>query len=303
MNKELTGVIPAVISPLKNTGELDTNLLAIQVSYLSKAGASGFFVAGTTAEGAYLTTDEKRAAFATIKDASEASGGEQFFCLACIQPSTEKVISEMKELKDLNPDYLVAVTPYYGKVDQIAVYNHYCAIADEVDVPLLLYNIPAATNNAIELSTIEKLSHHENIVGIKDSSGDLISFSRGIFARRFGMGTPKEFTWIMGEDYLDAGALSIGCDALVSGLGNVRIEPYVAMFEAAKAGRQDEVFNRQYTINRLYDLVKSFHAGMLVSIKAGAAYYGRCSERMKMPGQVLSNEEKKKLEEALKNYD
>ena len=296
MNKALTGVIPAVISPLNEDRRLDTGLLEKQTTYLCEAGAAGFFVAGTTSEGAYLTTEEKREAFLTIRKVSE---GKQFLCLACIRPSTEQVIAEMKTLEDLAPDYVVAVTPFYGKADQTVIFNHYTAIADAAKVPLLLYNIPSCTHNVIELDTIERLSRHQNIAGIKDSTGDFVSVGRGLVARKAGTGTPPDFIWIMGEDYLDAASLSLGCDALVSGLGNIRIEPYVAMFRAAECGAWDEVAAEQARINLLYDLVRTFKADMLLTIKTGAAFYGRCRAVMKMEGIPLSKEEKRKLEEAL----
>jgi 4-hydroxy-tetrahydrodipicolinate synthase len=296
MNKSLTGVIPAVISPLTEDRKLDTGLLEKQTAYLCEAGASGFFVAGTTSEGAYLTTAEKREAFLTIREASE---GKQFLCLACIRPSTEQVVAEMKALEDLNPDYVVAVTPFYGKANQTVIYNHYTAIADAAKAPVLLYNIPSCTFNVIELETVEQLSRHQNIAGIKDSTGDFVSVSRGLVAKRAGTGTPPDFTWIMGEDYLDAASLSLGCDALVSGLGNIRIEPYVAMFSAAEHGAWDEVAAEQIKINRLYDLVRTFKADMLLTIKTGAAFYGRCRAVMKMEGTPLSEEEEKKLKDLL----
>lgn len=111
----LRGVIPAVITPFDDGGEVDRPALAAQTEYLSSAGVHGFFVAGSTAEGGLLTTRQKRVVFETVRD---ASGGKQFLCLACIRPSTRQVLEEMGDLADLEPDYLVAVTPFYERVGQ-----------------------------------------------------------------------------------------------------------------------------------------------------------------------------------------
>ncbi len=275
----LHGVIPALITPLTETGAIDFDLFDKHLEYLSAAGVHGLFVNGTTGEGAYLTTAEKCEAFRHVKQVTQ---GRQFLCAACIQPSTELTLQEMRQFETLAPDFIVAVTPYYYGVTQEVIYRHYAEIAAQSPVPVIAYNIPSRTHNPIELDTIVKLAQVENIVGVKDSSGDFAAFSRGVYAN-----TDPAFAWIQGEDYLDGPAFLIGADGIVTGLGNVWIEPYLAMYKASQAGNVAGIHQAQRQINALYDIVQRVGGKTIPAIKVGAMYFGRSTARMKIPGLGL----------------
>jgi len=235
--KKLEGVIPALILPFKKNGKINFELLEKQVSYLVSSGINGLFVNGTTGEGAWLTMEEKEQVFKFVK---EISKGKVFLCAACLQPTTELVMSEIKIYEKYEPDYLVAVTPYYYSVTQDIIIEHFKKIANFSSVPLILYNIPQCTHNKIELNTVLELAKEENIAGVKDSSGDFISFTRGMYVP-----VPESFSWIQGEDYLDGSALNCGANGMVTGLGNVFIEPYIRMYQAAKKGNYQKVNEMQ----------------------------------------------------------
>ena len=106
----LKGVIPAIISPMDEQGKIDFDLLGKQAAYLSEAGVHGFFIGGTTAEGAYLSTEEKGEIFKVVRQVIKA---DQFLCAAYIRPSTTAVLEQMRALEATEPDYIVTVTPYY----------------------------------------------------------------------------------------------------------------------------------------------------------------------------------------------
>jgi len=142
--KKLEGVIPALILPVNEKGKINFKLLEKQATYLISAGVNGLFINGTTGEGAWLTTDEKVEAFKVVKEISE---GKVFLCAACIQPSTEIVIDEIKAFEKLEPDYIVAVTPYYYSVSQNVIIEHFKKIAQYSSIPLIIYNIPQCTHN------------------------------------------------------------------------------------------------------------------------------------------------------------
>ncbi|MGB2783771.1 MAG: dihydrodipicolinate synthase family protein, partial [Atribacterota bacterium] len=158
--KKLEGIIPALILPLEENGEININFLKKQVNYLSSAGANGVFINGTTGEGGWLTIEEKAKIFKLAKEISE---GKIFLCAACLQPSTEMVINEIKIIEKYRPDYIVAVTPYYYSVSQEAIMEHFKKIAHYSSVPLILYNIPQCTHNKIELNTVLELTKEKNI--------------------------------------------------------------------------------------------------------------------------------------------
>jgi len=289
--KKLEGIIPALILPLEENGKINFNFLEKQVSYLSSAGVDGVFINGTTGEGAWLTMEEKVQVFKSVK---EINKGKVFLCAACLQPFTEMVINEAKIFEKYKPDYLVAVTPYYYNVSQDAIIEHFRKIAHCSSVPLILYNIPQCTHNKIELSTILKLAKEENISGIKDSSGDFISFTRGMYAP-----APESFSWIQGEDYLDGPSFNCGADGIVTGLGNLFIDPYVRMYEQAKKGNYQEVNEMQKKITELYEIIQTSGGKVIPAIKAGVALLGRSTKWMKMLSLTLGDEDIEKVKRVI----
>ena len=291
--KKLEGVIPALILPFKKNGKIDFELLEKQVSYLVSSGINGLFVNGTTGEGAWLTMEEKVQVFKSVK---EINKGKVFLCAACLQPTTELVISEIKIYEKYEPDYIVAVTPYYYSVSQDIIIEHFKKIAHYSSVPLILYNIPQCTHNKIELDTVLELAKEENIAGVKDSSGDFISFTRGMYTP-----VPESFSWIQGEDYLDGPSFNCGADGIVTGLGNLFIDPYVRMYEQAKKGNYQKVNEMQKKINKLYEIIQVTGGKVIPAIKGGTALLGRSSRWMKIISMSLDDKEIRKVEKILIN--
>lgn len=291
--KRLEGVIPALILSVNKEGKINFKLLEKQTTYLISEGINGIFINGTTGEGAWLTMEEKVQVFKSVK---EINKGKVFLCAACLQPTTELVISEIKIYEKYEPDYIVAVTPYYYSVSQDIIIEHFKKIANFSSVPLILYNIPQCTHNKIELSTILKLAKEENIAGIKDSSGDFISFTRGMYAP-----VPESFSWIQGEDYLDGPSFNCGADGIVTGLGNLFIDPYVRMYEQAKKGNYQEVNEMQKKITELYEIIQASGGKVIPAIKAGVALLGRSTKWMKLSSLSLDDEEIIKVEKILIN--
>ena len=156
-----------------------------------------------------------------------------------------------------------------------------------------MYNIPQHTHNLIELETVLKLAETDNIAGIKDSTGDFIQVSRGLLSK-----VPQGFSWIQGEDYLDAPALLLGGHGMVTGLGNVWIEPYVKMYKASEVGNATEVIVNQKAINDLYEVIRVTAKG-IPAIKAATGFLGRGSARMKMASLSMSEEELEKVKAVL----
>jgi len=287
----LSGVIPALITPLTETGAIDFDLFDKHVEYLSSAGVHGMFVNGTTGEGAYLTTAEKVETFRHVKQITQ---GRQFLCAACLQPSTELALEEIRQFEALEPDFIVVVTPYYYAASQDVIVQHYCEIAQQSPAPVIVYNIPACTHNPIALDTVFQLAEVENIAGVKDSSGNFAAFSRGVYAN------PKpDFAWIQGEDALDAPAFLIGANGIVTGLGNVWIDPYLAMYEAFKANNSAGLHQAQKQVNALYEIIGRVGGKVIPAIKAGATCLGRSTTRMKLPGLRLDDADIEQVRDVL----
>jgi dihydrodipicolinate synthase/N-acetylneuraminate lyase len=129
---------------------------------------------------------------------------------------------------------------------------------------------------------------------VKDSSGDFAVFSRGVYAN-----ADPAFAWIQGEDYLDGPAFLVGADGIVTGLGNVWIEPYVAMYEASKAHNSAGIHQAQKQINALYEIIQRIGGKTISAIKAGAMCFGRSSAAMKIPGLRVDKAEIEQIKDTL----
>jgi 4-hydroxy-tetrahydrodipicolinate synthase len=291
---QLRGVIPAIITPMDEQGKIDFDLLEKQAAYLSEAGVHGFFIGGTTAEGAYLSTEEKGEIFKVVR---RVSAGRQFLCAAYIQPCTAAVLEQMRALEASEPDYVVAVTPYYLSMRQEDILEHFRQVAAAAPAPLILYNIPGNTHNLIALETVQELAGEKNVAGIKDSTGNFIGFSRGVLGKN-----PEGFVWIQGEDYLDGPSLMIGCHGIVTGLGNARIETYVRIYRAAREGDWQTVRECQARINVLYGIIR-LCGNPIAAAKAAAELAGRGSRWMRQKTQSLTAQQMKEMAGILEGFD
>lgn len=292
--RKLHGVIPAIVTPITQEGKLDLNLLEKQTDYLVKAGVQGLFICGGTGEGAYLRTEEKAEVFRTIRG---AAGTKIFLCLAAIQSNTRAVLDELDALKGCDADFFVATAPYYHAASQEDIYEHYKAITARAEAPVIIYNIPSTTYNPIQLDTVYRLAELDNVAGIKDSSGNFMQFSRGLFGPR-----KEGFSWIQGEDYLCGPSLLAGGDGMVSGLSNAKVEPYVEMYRAYEAGDMETVKKCQARVNELYKIIHYCGNGN-AAIKAVTELEGRGSRWMQERSMSLSDEQMNGIAQILKEYE
>lgn len=274
----IKGVIPAPISVFNADRSFDYDGFARQIEYLVEGGVHGVFLTGTTAEGAYITAEERLRATETV----QRIGGDRVTLYAVVaRPGTHQVIEELKALQGTAVAYAAAVTPFYMPVDQSEVKIHYRELAAASPVPFMLYNIPQNTHNWLRIDTVLELAKEKNIVGIKDSSGDFKAFTHGAITLRDG------FAWVQGEDLLDAPSFLVGAPAIVTGLGNVEIEPYVRMYRAQLDGDVETMWECQRRINALAQIIATCHGKVIPAIKSAAALQGRSSHHMRLAAHDL----------------
>ncbi len=294
MGKELRGVIPAVTTPLHMNGSIDYVMFRKQLEYLIENGVDGLFISGTTGEGAYLSLREK---LRLIEDAERAADGNVFICTAVLKSNIVAVKEEISCFNDTAADYCIVIPPFYYSVSQDVVREHFLEAAECSAKPVIMYNIPSCVGNRLELDTVQKLKQHPNIIGIKDSSGDFVQFSKGVLQN-----DDKDFVWIQGEDYLDASSLLLGAGGMVTGLANVWATPFVDMYEASCEGNHVEVFRQQKEINRLYELFQETGYGMIPSIKAACEIKQRGCRWMRQTGMALKEKKYQHVEEVVKKF-
>ncbi len=160
-------VLTAMITPFTADGEVDHARAGELARFLAGHGSDGIVVAGTTGESPTLSADEKLALFRTVVDA--VSGAECTVVAGTGTYDTRESVALSREAAAVGCDGVMAVTPYYSKPPQEGLYRHFTTIADAVDVPVLLYNIPGRTARLIEVPTLARLSEHPNIVAVKDA--------------------------------------------------------------------------------------------------------------------------------------
>jgi 4-hydroxy-tetrahydrodipicolinate synthase len=277
-------VISALVTPFSSGGDVNHEAFQRHVQALSEAGIHGYFVNGTTAEGAYLSTEEKRV---QLRIARETAGAGQIICSAAIQPSTEAVLVEMEALEPEEPDYVVAVPPFYYAVSQEGIYEHFRRIAQASSAPLIVYDIPQHTQNAVGPALRRRLVREGICVGIKDSTGNFPDFSRLLLEPELG-----HVAWIQGNDVLDCASLQLGAAGMVSGLSNVAPEVFVRLYEASRQGDHEAMCEAQRRINRLADIGQAAGGSPVSGIKAALSLEGHCSHQLRVPGDTATESQK-----------
>ena len=166
---EIKGIIPPIITPFNEDESINVQELRAQVNRLIAGGVHALFPFGTNGEGYILNGEEKKLVLETVIE--ETNGRVPIYAgTGCI--STKETVAQSKMAMDMGADVLSIITPSFAAASQNELYEHYKAVAEAVDMPIVLYNIPARTGNALAPATVAKLAQIENIVGAKDSSGN-----------------------------------------------------------------------------------------------------------------------------------
>ena len=170
----IKGSITALVTPMNEKGDLDYDSLEKLINYQINSGISGLVAVGTTGESATIDFKDH---IKLIEFFVKINSGRVHIIAGTGANSTEEALHLTKEAKSAGADAALLVSPYYNKPPQDGIYYHHMKIADEVDIPQILYNVPSRTASFIEPETVLKLSPHKNIIGIKDATGDMKNHS------------------------------------------------------------------------------------------------------------------------------
>lgn len=224
----LRGVIVAMPTPMEASGAIDLTATAHLVDWLVGRGVDGIFVCGTTGEGPLLDDDER---VAVTRAAVAAARGRVPVVAQVGATTTAQTTALAQRCADAGADALAVVTPYYFRYREEELIAHYTAVGAAVsNHPVLAYNIPALTGNALTPSVVRSLRNLPNLVGMKDSTGDEYGLLQLAEA-----GGPA-FRLIVGADLLSLEVLAMGWAGMVSGPASAIPEPYVALWRVASAG-------------------------------------------------------------------
>ena len=287
---EIKGIIAPIITPMNEDESVNFDEFRNQIDRLISNGIHGIFVFGTNGESYILSEDEK---LEVIKVAVEQVAGRVPVYAGTGLVGTKETIRCSLKAKELGVDALSVITPWFAAASQDELYNHFKVVAESVDLPIILYNIPARTGNSIAPATVGKLSKIPNIVGVKDSSGNFDNILQYIEQTH----DNDNFVVLSGNDSLILWTLLAGGAGAIAACANVYPYTMSQIYEQFVAG--DVAKSRQYQ-----DSIRSFRncfkfGNPNTIVKYGVAELGYPVGKARAPFNKLSEEGLKALKEVI----
>lgn len=289
MNFMPTGILPAMITPLTNDGKVNKTALRKLIDYLIDGGVHGIFAIGTTGEFYGLTNEEYRE---VLEISMEHTAGRVPVYAGANSIGTRQSIELAKIASEVGVAAISVLTPYFISINQKELYNHFEAIANSTDLPVILYNNLPKTGITIAPATVEKLANIENIVGVKDSTGDFTNTME--YLRRT---QGKEFKVMLGRDTLVHAGLLHGASGAVMACANVAPRLCADIYDKFMAGDIQGSLEAQY---KLTPLRIAFSLGSFPSvIKEGLELQGIEAGPCMLPTGAMTTEEREQLKKVL----
>ena len=261
----LTGVVCPTVTPLKDNGDINPDMVKPLVDYLIDKGLRGIYPLGSTGEGPLMCLDERKAIAAATVD---AVAGRRPVIIHTGAASTRETLELTRHAQSIGADAASVITPYYYRHSEAALEAHYLAILEAVpDFPVYLYNLPNFGNNTLSAALVTRLARsYENCVGLKDSSGDLQTMCAVNHLQ------DGRFNTAIGPDSLILAGLSMGLDCSVSGNSNHFPEIVVGIHDAFHAGDLKAAQKLQKQLKAASDVISA--AGWLTVVKGIMAQRG-----------------------------
>jgi 4-hydroxy-tetrahydrodipicolinate synthase len=284
------GSLVAIVTPFKK-GKVDEKALGDLIDWQIAQGTHGIVPCGTTGESATLTHEEHERVVAFTVEAVRrrvpviAGSGSN---------STDEAIALTRHARKVKADGALLITPYYNKPTQEGLYRHYKAVAEAVDIPIVLYNIPGRTCVNMLPPTVARLSSVRNIVAIKEGSGSLQQISDIIQA------CGDRITVLSGDDPLTLPMMALGAKGVITVTANIVPGDMARMVDAFTAGRLAEARKLHYKMAPLFAAL--FYETNPIPVKEALGMMGRCTAELRLPLCPMAADAREKLSRALKDY-
>ncbi|BAO55879.1 4-hydroxy-tetrahydrodipicolinate synthase [Nonlabens marinus] len=291
--QELIGTGVALITPFKKDGSVDHSALEKLVEFQIDNGTDYLVVLGTTGEVVTLTSEEKEAVVATVIKANDS----KLPLVIGIGGNDTRIVVEQIKKTDLSPfAAILSVSPAYNKPTQEGIYQHFKAIAEATDKPIILYNVPGRTSSNISVATVVRLAHDfENIVAIKEAAGDIVQAMKMI------QYSPPEFLVISGDDMIALPMTLAGGAGVISVIGQAIAQDFSDMIRYALNGDVQEAYELHYKIAPSIDLI--FEQGNPGGIKSLLAHLGIGEENLRLPLVPVDEDLRKRMKSFLDAYE
>jgi 4-hydroxy-tetrahydrodipicolinate synthase len=283
------GAFTALITPFTRDGKVDERALRKLVDFQIEGGIDGLVPVGTTGESPTLSPEETEQ---VIRIVVEQARGRVPVIAGTGSNSTEKAIHMTEKAKRIGASASLQVAPYYNKPTGEGFYRHFTAIADAVDLPMVVYNIPGRTGKNIENPVMLRLAEHRNIAAVKEASGN-ISQMMDLIAKK-----PKDFDVLSGDDNLTYPLMALGGRGVISVASNIVPERMKDLTQAALKGDWERARKLHYDLLPLFKGI--FLETNPIPIKAAMALKGLVEEVYRLPMCPMSEENKKALTGVLK---
>lgn len=287
----IRGIVPPLITPLKSRDELDLKGLERLIEYQLAGDVAGLFMLGTTGESPSLSY---RLRYQVVERTCEIVAGRVPVLVGVTDTSIEEALEMTRFSKGAGAAAVVAAAPFYFSIGQTEARDFLMDLADDVCLPLFVYNIPPCVDLSLEFETFEFLAGHPNICGLKDSAGDLASFRKLLELRS----VRPDWTILMGYESLLAESVLLGSDGGVTGGANVNPKLFVDSFKAADRQNQREIDRLQVEIVRLgslYTMAGTGASGYLRGLKCALEAMGICSREIATPFRAVDDSIQSKI--------
>jgi 4-hydroxy-tetrahydrodipicolinate synthase len=283
-----TGSIVALVTPFKD-GLVDYDKLGELVEYHIENGTNGILPCGTTGESPTLSHDEHGEVIGKV---IEIAKGRIPVIAGTGSNNTSEALSLTKHAKEAGADGSLMITPYYNKPTQEGLYEHYKVIAGEVDIPIIIYNVPSRTGVSITPETVARLYEIKNIVAIKEASGNIDQTSQIL--------NLCDITVLSGDDSLTLPIMSVGGKGVVSVVANIlpgEVSEMVSSFLNGELEKSQKMHKSLFPICRAM-----FIETNPISVKTAMKLLGRLNGEMRLPLCKMSDEHEKQLQKVLREY-
>jgi 4-hydroxy-tetrahydrodipicolinate synthase len=280
----LRGCATALVTPFTADGAIDEDALTRLIEYQLAGGVKLLVPCGTTGESATMTEEEDQR---VIKRAIELARDRARVIAGTGSNSTATAIDNSKIAEDLGADAVLVVAPYYNKPTQQGLYAHFRAIAQAVELPIVIYNVPGRTSCNISADTTLRLARDcENIVAVKEASGNMSQIMQILRDR------PEGFRVLSGDDALTFPMIALGADGLISVAANEAPELMARMVKLALDEKWDEARELHYRLLPLMEV--NFIESSPGPVKAGLAMMNLIGENYRLP--LVPNQEKRRAQ-------